>query len=145
MATDKVTIDRELLEQAISTSIHEVPERIKARSEIRAILAAPRQPEGEAASILLPALRQYMHNDGSGLLAGYEYERTQQIVAELREVNRIQLEIATVHGAACVGIRKQRDKLAGLLREADTNFVDGSNAGFELSARIAAALAEVNK
>lgn len=42
----KVTIDRELLEQAISTSIHEVPERIKARSEIRAILAAPRQPEG---------------------------------------------------------------------------------------------------
>lgn len=54
-------------------------------AELRAILAAPRQPEGDAASILLPALRQYMHNDGSGLLAGYEYERTQQIVAKLQK------------------------------------------------------------
>ena len=57
----------------------------QAKAMLDYVLAAPRQPEEDAASILLPALRQYMHNDGSGLLAGYEYERTQQIVAELRE------------------------------------------------------------
>ena len=46
--TTKLLIDRELLEQAISTSIHEVPERIKARSEIRAMLAAaPSAPKAD--------------------------------------------------------------------------------------------------
>lgn len=46
-----------------------------------------------------------------------ERDTLRQQLAELQEVNRIQLEIATVHGAACVEIRKQRDKLAGLLRD----------------------------
>ena len=79
--TDKLLIKRELLERLAGNG---PTSTLSATRELREILAAPRQPEGDAASILLPALRQYMHNDGSGLLAGYEYERTQQIVAELR-------------------------------------------------------------
>lgn len=140
------------------------------------VSAAPRQPEGEAASILLPALRQYMHNDGSGLLAGYEYERTQRIVAELQE-ERNTLRI--VAGSVCgerdtlrqqladsdaalresrandqaamwhlADMRQQRDKLAGLLREAaqiiDRLKGDPVAAG-EMLGDIDAALDEVEK
>ncbi len=36
-----------------------------------------------AAAALLTALRQYQHNDGSGLVPGYELEETQRIVAGL--------------------------------------------------------------
>lgn len=36
-----------------------------------------------AAKLLLPALRQYQHNDGSGLLAGYDLDTTQRIFAAL--------------------------------------------------------------
>lgn len=43
----------------------------------------------------------------------------QRAIAELREVNRIQLEIAEVHGAACVEIRKERDTLRQQLAERD--------------------------
>ena len=34
--------------------------------------------------ILLPALRQYQHNDCSGLLAGFDYDETVKIVTSLQ-------------------------------------------------------------
>lgn len=35
--------------------------------------------------ILLPSLRQYQHNDCSGLLAGFEYDETVRIVSLLQK------------------------------------------------------------
>ena len=35
--------------------------------------------------LLIPALRQYMHNDGSGLLNGYDIEVTEKIVKKLQD------------------------------------------------------------
>ena len=34
-------------------------------------------------TLLVPALRQFQHNDGSGLLAGYDRNETERIVAGL--------------------------------------------------------------
>jgi len=39
--------------------------------------------------ILIPALRQYMHNDGSGLVAGYDIEETDKAVGDLIEVIKV--------------------------------------------------------
>jgi len=36
-------------------------------------------------ALLIPALRQYQHNDCSGLLAGFDYEETQKVVIGLSE------------------------------------------------------------
>ena len=33
--------------------------------------------------ILMPALRQYRHNQGEGFIPGYEYEEANEIVANL--------------------------------------------------------------
>lgn len=121
--TDRILIDRELLERCLPF-LSDTPDLVQNGAEalggeLRAILAAPRQPEEDAASILLPALRQYMHNDGSGLLAGYEYERTQQIVAELREecehLKDCQ-ENAMLH---MTGLVSERDTLRQQLAERD--------------------------
>ena len=35
--------------------------------------------------LLIPASRQYMHNDGSGLLFGYDKKITESIVNELQD------------------------------------------------------------
>lgn len=35
--------------------------------------------------ILIPALRQYQHNDCSGLLAGFDYDDTVKIVSALQQ------------------------------------------------------------
>lgn len=88
--TTKLLIDRELLEQAISTSIDEVPERIKARAEITRILAAPRQPEGEGLEVR--AIEQHHRTDGR--IEEHELCRlsdAQRAIAELRE------EISDLH------------------------------------------------
>ncbi len=118
----KVTIDRELLERIDESAICDGTDATISDdlfTQLVAALAAPRQPEEDAASILLPALRQYMHNDGSGLLAGYEYERTQQIVAELREecehLKDCQ-ENAMLH---MTGLVAERDTLRQQLAERD--------------------------
>lgn len=37
----------------------------------------------EVKKLLLPALRQYQHNDCSGYAAGYEKEATERIVSDL--------------------------------------------------------------
>ena len=37
----------------------------------------------EVKKLLLPALRQYQHNDCSGLVAGYEKEEVERIVSDL--------------------------------------------------------------
>jgi hypothetical protein len=34
--------------------------------------------------ILIPALRQYQHNNGSGLLKGFDYDETMKIVDKLQ-------------------------------------------------------------
>lgn len=39
----------------------------------------------KANDLLIPALRQYRHNDGIGLLAGYDIEETEKIVLALIE------------------------------------------------------------
>ena len=41
--------------------------------------------ENPTPDILLPALRQYQHNDCSGLLAGFDYDETVKIVESLKE------------------------------------------------------------
>ena len=41
--------------------------------------------EQKTPSILIPALRQYQHNDCSGLLAGFDYDETIKIVSQLRD------------------------------------------------------------
>lgn len=120
--TTKLLIDRELLERIDESAICDGTDATISDdlfTQLVAALAAPRQPEEDAASILLPALRQYMHNDGSGLLAGYEYERTQQIVAELREecehLKACQ-ENAMLH---MTGLVAERDTLRQQLAEKD--------------------------
>ena len=35
--------------------------------------------------LLIPASRQYMHNDGSGLLCGYDEKVTEEIVNKLQD------------------------------------------------------------
>ena len=45
-------------------------------------------------ALLLPALRQYQHNDCSGLLAGYDYAETQTIVFNLLKDLKKVLELA---------------------------------------------------
>lgn len=98
----------------------------------------------EAAKLLLPALRQYMHNDGSGLLAGYDLETTQAIIDGLRAENETlrkraktaereaESALKTYKGLEKVArvvsdnsdqvcgelnvTRQQRDQLAGLLQ-----------------------------
>ena len=40
----------------------------------------------ETPKILIQALRQYQHNDCSGLLAGFDYDDTVRIVSELESV-----------------------------------------------------------
>lgn len=40
--------------------------------------------------LLIPAARQYMHNDGSGLLCGYDKKITEEIVHNLEdEISRL--------------------------------------------------------
>ena len=41
----------------------------------------------EAKDILLPALRQYRHNTGEGLLFGYDKEAAEKIVSDLDNYN----------------------------------------------------------
>lgn len=60
--------------------------------------------------LLLPALRQYQHNDCSGFLAGYDYIETQKIVLELLEALRGSLEMAEsaleISKEVCVKLRE---------------------------------------
>jgi len=59
--------------------------------------------------IFLPALRQYQHNDCSGLLAGYDKEETDRIVAMLKNSNSemrgflCQLERMVLRGKVSLG------------------------------------------
>ena len=69
--------------------------RAEMAAELRALIStqSPAGVDGlgNTAKLLLPALRQYMHNDGSGLLAGYDMETTQAIIdGVLGEVARLQ-------------------------------------------------------
>ena len=82
-----VLIKRELLERLLYVMDNYVTHETPEEDRLRAILAQPAAPaDGEAVEVahhaLLPALRQYMHNDGSGLLAGYDYDTTARIVAQ---------------------------------------------------------------
>lgn len=59
--------------------------------------------------ILLPALRQYQHNDCSGLLAGYDKEETERILLKIKDKHDemlgflCQLERLVLHGKVNLG------------------------------------------
>lgn len=156
--TDKLLIERELLERLVGNG---PTSTLSATRELREILAATRQLEGEEIAWSLRSdvagcgLVRYMTDrkyqaQTPAIKQWYEPYRCQQCcdanraIAELREVNRIQLEIATVHGAACVEIRKQRDKLAELLRMVRQDGWYRLRQAHEIT-QIDAALAEVAK
>ena len=117
----KVTIDRELLEQAISTSIHEVPERIKARSEIRAILATPLTYHQRAIAELREEcsfLKDCQENamlHMTGLVSERDTLR-QQLADRDATIARLEAGIPRIQEQSHQ-MRQQRDKLAGLLRD----------------------------
>lgn len=67
---------------------------------------------------LVPALRQYMHNDGSGFVCAYDMKQTNQVVNELsvqiqrqheahrrtwRQLEQTQLELAALKGGQANG------------------------------------------
>lgn len=85
--------------------------------------------EDELERELLPALRQYMHNDGSGLLAGYDLAETQRIAQRLlaqrdAEIERLgvalSIEAKDKHEEIMEGrrLRARVYELEDLLREA---------------------------
>ena len=48
----------------------------------------------ETPKILIQALRQYQHNDCSGLLAGFDYDETVRIVNDLqKEIASIEMQL----------------------------------------------------
>ena len=97
--------------------------RAEMAAELRAILSAP-SPAGvdgldDTAKLLLPALRQYMHNDGSGLLAGYDLETTHAIIDGMRLGSQKAewVERATALGQKADQQAQRIGELEGLLRE----------------------------
>lgn len=90
-------VPRELLDSLLTVieSNGYAADEVEVVDELRALLSAPSPAGvdglGNTAKLLLPALRQYMHNDGSGLLAGYDLETTQAIIDGLRG------EVADLH------------------------------------------------
>ena len=60
-------------------------------------------------NVLIPALRQYQHNDCSGLLAGFDYEETINIVKYLQS----NIYLLTVD---CDRLRSELDKVNGVIR-----------------------------
>lgn len=134
----KVTIERELLERIDETAICDGTDATISDdlfTRLVAALAAPRQPDGEGLEVV--AYQSIDATRGGGWMAHKHalpqahidqgalqeplcrLSDAQRAIAELREVNRIQLEIAEVHGAACVEIRKERDTLRQQLAERD--------------------------
>ncbi len=47
--------------------------------------------------ILLPALRQYRHNDGSGLLAGFDHDETSKLVNLMDEALKAQSRLLVAY------------------------------------------------
>jgi len=99
-------IDRELLEQ-----LHPYvygPERVKLQQEVKAILAAPRQPEGEGLEVVAwqdadnplytTAERRQMHGwatDGYPIVELCRLSDHQRVIAELREeCERLRMQLA---------------------------------------------------
>ena len=60
--------------------------------------------------VLLPALRQYQHNDCSGLVAGFDIDETIEIVVSL------QVKLAAAE-EALEGARSSKKLLCGLVRD----------------------------
>ena len=128
-------VPRALLERA-ATSIEQrmciqcegvpccMPESLNTLSDIRALLSAPSPAGvdglGDTAKLLLPALRQYMHNDGSGLLAGYDLETTQAIIDGLRGEVEVMTQHANNYSLMFEECAEERDHLAQCLKFART-------------------------
>lgn len=148
MTNATINVPRELLADLLGND-HD--KRIMAERHLLAMLANAPSPAGvdgmgNTAKLLLPALRQYMHNDGSGLLAGYDLETTQAIIDGLRGENeRIRLNIAEYNEAiSCYQSERNQQaqrigELEGLLRSCLPALSDGGCAA--LANRIDAALA----
>lgn len=68
---------------APSLGRHEKPEQKQrgSKSELSDLLCV----YGKTPNMLWPALRQYQHNDCSGLLAGFDYDEIIKIVATLKK------------------------------------------------------------
>ncbi len=59
-------------------------EKIEQASDgVASVLRAELDTGDEVNLLLVSALRQYQHNDCSGLLSGYDYSETQKVVTEL--------------------------------------------------------------
>ena len=52
--------------------------------------------------LLIPASRQYMHNDGSGLLTGYDELETEKVVNDLQ--NKLAVAMNLIKAVAHVGV-----------------------------------------
>lgn len=116
-------VPRELLDSLLTVieSNGYAADEVEVVDELRALLSAPSPAGvdgmGNTAKLLLPALRQYMHNDGSGLLAGYDLETTQAIIDGLRgEVADLRSMLATVSKAG-LRVRTERDQQAQRIGE----------------------------
>lgn len=51
----------------------------------------------ETPEILYPALRQYRHNDGSGLLAGFDYKDTIELVNLMQKALKAQARLIAAY------------------------------------------------
>lgn len=112
----KVTIDRELLERLETW----VTDDCEALRELQAILAAPRQPEGEGLTrytiCIVGGITAFVSAaDGCMVL----YEDAQHAIAERdATIERLEAGIPRLQEQSHQ-MRQQRDKLAGLLLEAN--------------------------
>lgn len=148
----KVTIDRELLEQVASEFEHD-NDRYMLGRELRAILAAPRQPEGDAIS------RERVQAEADAFFDWPTADKSSVtttsclifarciagMVAAERDatIERLEAGIPRLQEQA-YQMRQQRDKLAGLLRMVRQDGWYHPLEEHEI-AQIDAALAEVNE
>jgi len=58
--------------------------------------------ECRAIQVLIPAARQYLHNDGSGLLCGFDKDLTEEIVKEIQ--NDLDVAMNLINAVAHVGV-----------------------------------------
>lgn len=133
-------VPRELLEELrdaanegmnATTRQHQIDYFAGLIAKADALLSAPSPAGvdglGNTAKLLLPALRQYMHSDGSGLLAGYDLETTQAVIDGLRA------EVGAQRAKTCAALKarndahEERDHLAQCLKFARTTMAVVAN------------------
>lgn len=160
--TDKLLIERELLERLAGNG---PTSTLSATRELREILAAPHQPEGEGLEVVAwqdaenplytTAERRVLHdwaNNGYPIVELCRLSDHLRAIAELREeCERVKADRAScwaefkVMTRSCLEAEAQRDKLARLLADVKADYTHAIHWG-DLHAtmkRIDAALAEI--